>query len=69
VQPTLPDQELTASLFEGYSYSFTVEAPSRITDHNRGQLSKDGRSVTVSLSLEELNAQVEDLVLIVKWRP
>ena len=64
----LPEQELLAPLFQGYAFSFTVTAPSKITDHNVGELSKDGRSVTYSLSLEELNAQAEDLTLICKWR-
>ena len=64
----LPDQELLAPLFQGYAFSFTVTAPSKITGHNMGELSKDGRSVTYTLSLEELNAQAEDLILIVEWR-
>jgi hypothetical protein len=65
--PDIPDEELLAPLFEGYDMSFTVQAPARITYHTLGELAQNGKSVTYSISLLELNSQGEALILTVKW--
>ncbi len=60
-------KEMMASFFEGYELSFEVNAPAEITFHNLGELSSNGKTVTYSIPLLEMDSLEEETVLEVRW--
>ena len=60
-------QAMMQEFFLGYELIFVVNAPSPIKEHNLGELSGNGRSVTYVIPLLELTAMQQETVLSVVW--
>ena len=60
-------QAMMAQFFEGYELVFTVNAPAVVKEHNLGDLSSNGRSVTYAIPILDLSTLTEETVLTVRW--
>ena len=58
---------MMAQFFEGYELVFTVNAPAAVKEHNLGDLSSNGRSVTYAIPILDLSTLTEETVLTVRW--
>ena len=68
-QPSPEEQEMMRPFFEGYTFSYVLNAPKRITYHSLGELSADRRSVRYEIDMFDYNLIMdkEPLVLEVRW--
>ena len=55
------------SMFPGYKFIFSVEAPSPIKDYNIGELSTDKKTVTYTISIADMMRIKEKLEFVVIW--
>jgi hypothetical protein len=58
---------MVESMFEGYEFSFSVEAPSPVQEHSIGELSADKKTVTYAIPVAEMMRIKEPLELIIIW--
>ena len=59
--------EMIRTFFEGYNLVYSVTVPAEVRDHTLGDLSQDGRTVTYTITVPEILAAPEPLVLEVTW--
>jgi hypothetical protein len=58
---------MVESMFQGYEFSFSVEAPSSIKEYSIGELSTDKKTVTYTVPIADMMRIKEKLELIIKW--
>lgn len=58
---------MVESMFAGYEFSFSIEAPTVIKDHNIGELSADKKTVSYTIPIADMMRIKERLELVVSW--
>jgi hypothetical protein len=58
---------MVESMFEGYEFIFSVEAPSPIKEHTVGELSPDKKTVTYTIPVADMMRVKDQLELVIKW--
>lgn len=67
---TAMDEEtisMVESMFEGYEFSFSVEAPSPIKEYSIGELSPDNKTVTYTVQIADMMRIKDRLELVIIW--
>ncbi|MBN2533917.1 MAG: hypothetical protein JXB88_13590 [Spirochaetales bacterium] len=59
--------KMMESMFEGYEFSFSVEAPSPIKEHSIGELSPDKKTLYYTIPVGDMMRIKERLELVIKW--
>jgi hypothetical protein len=59
--------EMIRTFFEGYDLVYSITVPAEVRDYTLGDLSQDGRTVTYTITVPEILAAAEPLILEVTW--
>lgn len=59
--------QMVESMFAGYEFVFSVEAPSPIKEYQLGELSPDKKTLTYTIPIADMMRIKEKLEFVVKW--